>query len=128
MGCESGTALDNFFIDVLRGAAKIGYGQNFHTPDAAIVGSGYAIRECKPGAVLPASDRSDAFVTLMEFLDQGGDPREFPNRIAPEGRMRRVDALQYAYEQGRKIMRSQRYQVQEKIEFGDDQLASSGQI
>ncbi len=41
--------------------------------------------------------------------------REFPNRIAPDGGVRRA-----AYEQGRQILRSQSYRVQRILESGDE--------
>jgi len=46
--------------------------------------------------------------------------QEFPNRIAPQGRIRRFADLGAAYEQGRKIIQSQTYQVQRIIEDGDE--------
>jgi ketosteroid isomerase-like protein len=46
--------------------------------------------------------------------------QEFPNRIAPRGRLRKGTDLRAAYEQGRKIMQSQRYDVQRIIESGDE--------
>src|ERR1700737_4764318 len=46
--------------------------------------------------------------------------QEFPNRIAPEGRIRRGADLRTAYEQGRQLLRSQTYTVQRIIEAGDE--------
>jgi ketosteroid isomerase-like protein len=45
---------------------------------------------------------------------------EFPNRIAPHGRVRGAADLPAAYEQGRKILKSQSYRVQRVVEAGDE--------
>ena len=46
--------------------------------------------------------------------------QEFPNRIAPQGRIRRAADLRAAYEQGRQLLRSQTYTVQRIVEAGDE--------
>src|SRR3984893_9414613 len=46
--------------------------------------------------------------------------QEFPNRIAPQGRVRRAADLRAAYEQGRQLLRSQTYTVQRIVEAGDE--------
>jgi ketosteroid isomerase-like protein len=46
--------------------------------------------------------------------------QEFPNRIAPNGRVRKGTDFRAAYEQGRKIMQSQRYDLQRIVEAGDE--------
>lgn len=46
--------------------------------------------------------------------------QEFPNRIAPQGRVRRATDLRAAYEQGRQLLKSQTYTVQRIIESGDE--------
>jgi len=46
--------------------------------------------------------------------------QEFPNRIAPHGRLRRAPELAAAYEQGRRLLQSQEYKVERVIENGDD--------
>ncbi len=46
--------------------------------------------------------------------------QEFPNRIAPEGRIRRAGDLSDAYQKGRQLLRSQTYAVQRMIEAGDE--------
>lgn len=46
--------------------------------------------------------------------------REFPNRIAPQGRVRRGDEWRAGYEQGRRILQSQVYRVQRIVEAGDE--------
>jgi hypothetical protein len=43
--------------------------------------------------------------------------QEFPNRIAPQGRVRRATDLRAAYEQGRQLLKSQTYTVQRIIEL-----------
>lgn len=49
--------------------------------------------------------------------------QEFPNRIAPAGRVRHGTDLRAAYEQGCKIMRSQNYHVLRIFEDGDEVIA-----
>ena len=46
--------------------------------------------------------------------------QEFPNRVAPQGRVRRAADLRAAYEQGRQLLRSQTYTVQRIVEAGDE--------
>ena len=46
--------------------------------------------------------------------------QEFPNRIVPQGRVRRSAEVRIAYEQGLKIMRSQTYEVLRLLEMGDE--------
>ena len=46
--------------------------------------------------------------------------REFPNRIAPNGRVRSAADSHAAYEMGRKILKSQKYEVQRVVEDGDE--------
>jgi ketosteroid isomerase-like protein len=57
---------------------------------------------------------------VLEFYTPDIVVREFPNRIAPQGRVRRAAELRDAYERGRKIIRSQSYDVQRVFEAGDD--------
>jgi ketosteroid isomerase-like protein len=45
---------------------------------------------------------------------------EFPNRIVPNGRVRRRADLQAAYGQAQKLLRSQRYEVRRIVEHGDE--------
>jgi ketosteroid isomerase-like protein len=46
--------------------------------------------------------------------------QEFPNRIAPQGRVRRAAELQAAYKQGQQLLRSQNYAVRRIVEAGDE--------
>ena len=46
--------------------------------------------------------------------------QEFPNRIAPQGRIRRAGDLSAAYQKGQQLLRSQTYAVQRIIEAGDE--------
>jgi ketosteroid isomerase-like protein len=57
---------------------------------------------------------------VAEFFSPNVIIQEFPNRIAPEGRVRRAEELRAAYEQGRKVLQSQRYIVKRTIEAGDE--------
>ena len=60
------------------------------------------------------------FETVYEFFAPEAVVREFPNRVAPPGRVRRLEDMREAYEQGRRIMRSQKYEVQHILEAGDE--------
>jgi ketosteroid isomerase-like protein len=46
--------------------------------------------------------------------------QEFPNRIAPQGRVRRSGDLSAAYQKGQQLLQSQTYAVQRIIEAGDE--------
>jgi ketosteroid isomerase-like protein len=46
--------------------------------------------------------------------------QEFPNRIAPQGRIRIAGDLSAAYQKGLQLLRSQTYAVQRIIEAGDE--------
>ena len=46
--------------------------------------------------------------------------QEFPNRIAPQGRVRRAGDLSAAYQKGQQLLQSQTYAVQRIIEAGDE--------
>ena len=52
----------------------------------------------------PAENVAQFFAPEIEF-------HEFPNRIAPHGRVRRRADLQAAYGQAQKLLRSQRYEI-----------------
>jgi ketosteroid isomerase-like protein len=58
--------------------------------------------------------------TVADFFAHDVVFQEFPNRIAPQGRVRRFADLGAAYEQGRKILQSQSYDVQRIVENGDE--------
>jgi ketosteroid isomerase-like protein len=60
------------------------------------------------------------FETVADFFSPDVILQEFPNRVAPQGRVRRAADLRAAYEQGRKILRSQTYDVQRILEAGDE--------
>jgi len=69
---------------------------------------------------LRAIESMGSFETVFEFFAPEAVVREFPNRIAPQGRIRRLENLRETYEQGRRIMRSQSYKIQHILEAGDD--------
>ena len=56
---------------------------------------------------------------VAKFYAPGVVIEEFPNRIAPHGRVRRAADLRSAYEQGRQLLKSQGYRVQNIVETGD---------
>jgi hypothetical protein len=57
---------------------------------------------------LAAFRAGESIDKILEFYAPGVVIQEFPNWIAPQGRARRAADIRTAYEQGRKIMRSQR--------------------
>lgn len=57
---------------------------------------------------------------VARFYSPDVEFHEFPNRIAPHGRVRRLADLQAAYGQAQKILSSQRYQVRRMVENGDE--------
>jgi hypothetical protein len=61
----------------------------------------------------PASGVSAFYAPNVEI-------REFPNRIAPMGRIRRIEHVGAAYEAGRGILRSQNYAIRHAIESGNE--------
>jgi predicted ester cyclase len=69
---------------------------------------------------LSAIESMGPFETVYEFFAPEAVVREFPNRVAPQGRIRRLEDMREAYEQGRRIMRSQKYEVQHILEDGDE--------
>lgn len=58
--------------------------------------------------------------SVGEFFTPDVTIQEFPNRIAPDGRIRRGPELRAAYEQGRQILKSQTYRVQRIVEAGNE--------
>ena len=58
--------------------------------------------------------------TIADFFAPDALFHEFPNRIQPQGRVRRFADLGDAYEQGRKILQSQSYKLQRIVENGDE--------
>lgn len=69
---------------------------------------------------LQAVGAGESFEKVFEFYAPDVVIQEFPNRIAPQGRVRRGADLRAAYEQGRKILRSQTYKVSRIFEAGDE--------
>ncbi len=57
---------------------------------------------------------------VARFYADAVEFHEFPNRIAPLGRVRRRGDLQAAYAQGQKLLRSQRYDVRRIVESGEE--------
>jgi ketosteroid isomerase-like protein len=60
------------------------------------------------------------FEKVFDFYAPDVVIQEFPNRIAPNGRVRRAADIRAAYEQGRKILHSQSYNMQRVLEAGDE--------
>jgi len=69
---------------------------------------------------LAAVSAGESFDKLFAFYAPDVLIQEFPNRIAPQGHVRRAAEIGEAYERGRKIMRSQTYRVQRELESGDE--------
>jgi len=61
-----------------------------------------------------------SFENVAHFYSPDVVVQEFPNRIAPQGRVRRAADLRAAYEQGRQVLQSQSYRVQRILEAGDE--------
>jgi ketosteroid isomerase-like protein len=72
---------------------------------------------------LQAAASMGPFENVTDFYASDIMIQEFPNRIAPQGRIRRAADLRAAYEQGRKILQSQIYAVQRLFEAGDEVVA-----
>ena len=63
------------------------------------------------------------FESVADFYGSDVAIQEFPNRIVPQGRIRRAADLSAAYEQGHKILQSQIYTVRRLFEAGDEVVA-----
>jgi ketosteroid isomerase-like protein len=57
---------------------------------------------------------------LFDFYHPDVVIQEFPNRIAPNGRVRHATDIPAAYEQGRRILQSQTYNVHRVVAAGDE--------
>jgi ketosteroid isomerase-like protein len=57
---------------------------------------------------------------VLEFYAPDVVFREFPNRISPQGRVSRPAEMRAAYEKGRQLMKSQKYDVQRIVDAGDE--------
>lgn len=57
---------------------------------------------------------------VSEFYAPDVVIQEFPNRIAPNGRIRTSAQLREAYEQGQKLLQSQTYDIRNIVEAGDE--------
>ena len=71
-------------------------------------------------AYLRAVESMGAAESVARFYSPDIEFHEFPNRIAPHGRVRRRAHLQAAYGQAQKLLTSQRYDVRRVVENGDD--------
>ena len=57
---------------------------------------------------------------VLEFYAPDVVFKEFPNRISPQGRVSRPAEMRVAYEKGRQLMKSQKYDVKRIVEAGED--------
>jgi ketosteroid isomerase-like protein len=69
---------------------------------------------------LQAIESMGSFEAVFEFFAPEAVVREFPNRVAPQGRIRRLEDMREAYEQGRRTMRSQTYKIQHILEAEEE--------
>lgn len=69
---------------------------------------------------LRAVESMGAPENVARFYSDEIEFREYPNRIAPTGRVRRRADLQAAYALGQKLLSSQRYEVRRAVENGDE--------
>jgi len=60
------------------------------------------------------------YETVADFYTADVTIQEFPNRIAPHGRVGRLSDARAAYEQGRQVLMSQTYRVQRILEAGNE--------
>src|SRR5262249_60837773 len=60
------------------------------------------------------------YETVADFYTGDVTFQEFPNRIAPHGRLGRLSDARAAYERGRQILMSQTYRVERIVEAGDE--------
>jgi ketosteroid isomerase-like protein len=60
------------------------------------------------------------YETVADFYTADVTIQEFPNRMAPHGRVRRLSDVRAAYEQGRQVLMSQTYRVQRILEAGNE--------
>ena len=68
---------------------------------------------------LKAIEAMGAFESVADLCTKDVIVQVFPNRVAPHGHVRSGDELRSAYEQGRKFMKSQRYDVKNVVEAAD---------
>ena len=64
--------------------------------------------------------------TVADFFARDVILHEFPNRIVTRGRVSSFADLGAAYEQGRKILKSQEYKVQRVVEAGHEVAVELG--
>lgn len=60
---------------------------------------------------------------VAEFYAPDVKFEEFPNRVAPQGRVRRQTDLRMGFEQARQLLSKQRFEVLRLIESGEDVAA-----
>jgi ketosteroid isomerase-like protein len=93
----------------------IQYGQGTYTVNSSNVARAHQY--------LQAVASMGPFENVADFCAPDIVFQEFPNRVAPHGRIRRAADLRAAYEQGRKILQSKIYAVQRIFEAGDEVVA-----
>ncbi len=68
---------------------------------------------------LAAAVSMESAELVSEFYSPDVVIEEFPNRIAPNGRVRHAADLRAAYDQGRQVLKSQSYSIQNIVEASD---------
>jgi len=68
---------------------------------------------------LTALERGVGRDELAQFFTADVQQEEFPNRLTPNGATRDLSALLDGNERGKKLMTSQRYEITNALEFGD---------
>jgi hypothetical protein len=69
---------------------------------------------------LPAIESIGSFESVAEFFAPDATFQEFPNLIAPYGRVRHAVAARAAYDLGRQTLKSQTDRVRGVLEAGDE--------
>ena len=71
-------------------------------------------------AAVDAGSRDEApLESFADFLHPDIEQRELPNKFAPRGAVRDLDALRKNAGAGRRLMREQRYEIDDVIAHGD---------
>jgi ketosteroid isomerase-like protein len=69
---------------------------------------------------LQAVESGESFETVAGFYAPDVVIQEFPNRISPQGRVRRAHEARMAFDLGRQILQTQSYKVRRMLEAGDE--------
>ena len=74
-------------------------------------------------AYLAAIASMESFERVASFYSPEIVFREFPSRMAPEGRVRGLDDMRDAFKQGQQLLSGQKYEVDKIVGNGDEVAA-----